>query len=88
MAQGRGKDSAAWSAQNELDDATQGAVPRQGEGALIIMATIGTRTRKVFGTTVALENIDLRVEEGRIPGLIGPNGAGKTTAQCNSGLTL
>ena len=36
--------------------------------------------RKVFGTTVALDRIDLRVEEGRILGLIGPNGAGKTTA--------
>jgi ABC-2 type transport system ATP-binding protein len=35
---------------------------------------------KVFGTTVALDNVDLRVEEGRILGLIGPNGAGKTTA--------
>ena len=38
------------------------------------------RLRKVFGTTTALDNIDLRVEEGRILGLIGPNGAGKTTA--------
>ena len=36
--------------------------------------------RKVFGTTVALDDLDLRVEEGRILGLIGPNGAGKTTA--------
>src|SRR6202162_4140139 len=36
--------------------------------------------RKVFGTTVALDNVDLRVEEGRILGIIGPNGAGKTTA--------
>ena len=36
--------------------------------------------RKVFGSTVALDNIDLLVEEGRILGLIGPNGAGKTTA--------
>ena len=36
--------------------------------------------RKTFGTTVAVDAIDLRVEEGRILGLIGPNGAGKTTA--------
>src|SRR5438270_7130560 len=44
------------------------------------MATIEARgLRKVFGTTVALDDVDLRVEEGRILGIIGPNGAGKTT---------
>jgi len=45
------------------------------------MACIEARgLRKAFGTTVALDSVNLRVEEGRILGLIGPNGAGKTTA--------
>ncbi len=34
---------------------------------------------KRFGSVVALEAVDLRVEPGSVRGLIGPNGAGKTT---------
>jgi ABC-2 type transport system ATP-binding protein len=45
------------------------------------MACIEARgLRKTFGKTLALDGVDLRVEEGRILGLIGPNGAGKSTA--------
>jgi ABC-2 type transport system ATP-binding protein len=36
--------------------------------------------RKSFGKTIALDGVDLRLEQGRILGLIGPNGAGKSTA--------
>ena len=35
---------------------------------------------KRYGTSIALDNVNLNIEAGRIVGLVGPNGAGKTTA--------
>src|SRR5882724_2990408 len=52
--------------------------PRRSAEAMACIEARGLR--KAFGTTVAVDGIDLRVEAGRILGLIGPNGAGKTTA--------
>lgn len=34
---------------------------------------------KRYGATVAVDSVDLRVEQGSVYGLVGPNGAGKTT---------
>lgn len=36
--------------------------------------------RKNFGSTTALDGLDLKVPTGTVCGLLGPNGAGKTTA--------
>jgi ABC-2 type transport system ATP-binding protein len=43
---------------------------------LILARNLG----KSFGSTRALDDLNFRVQPGRIVGLIGPNGAGKTTA--------
>ncbi len=43
-------------------------------------AIAATRLRKSYSETVALDGIDLSVDEGSVYALLGPNGAGKTTA--------
>lgn len=43
--------------------------------------------RKVYGATVAVDDVSLSVAEGEIFGVLGPNGAGKTTTvECVTGL--
>src|SRR3954469_6660831 len=78
MAARRGDDSASRSYTKRT---RCGGGSCRAKGEALAMATIEARElRKAFGTTVALDRVNLQVEEGRILGLIGPNGAGKTTA--------
>ena len=43
--------------------------------------------RKAYGAAVAVDGIDITVEQGEIFGLLGPNGAGKTTTlECVEGI--
>src|ERR1041385_693652 len=78
MAADRGKDREARSHAKRVGCRGSSTLAAQ---ETLSMAPIEARgLRKTFGTTVALDSINLRVEEGRILGLIGPNGAGKTTA--------
>jgi len=43
------------------------------------LAIKATGLTKKFGEVVALNGIDIEVEEGTVLGLLGPNGSGKTT---------
>jgi ABC-2 type transport system ATP-binding protein len=46
-----------------------------------------SRLRKVYGSTVAVDDVSFEVKSGEIFGLIGPNGAGKTTTmECIEGV--
>ena len=44
-------------------------------GAALVLRGV----RKRYGSTVALDGLDLEVPKGSVMGLVGPNGAGKTT---------
>lgn len=42
-------------------------------------AVVVSGLRKTYGSTKAVDGLDLRVESGQVFGMLGPNGAGKTT---------
>lgn len=52
------------------------------------MSAINIRNlRKTYGAHVAVDDVDLGIEEGEIFGILGPNGAGKTTTvECLTGM--
>ncbi len=49
-----------------------------GVGRAVAVVEVG-HLRKVYGRTVAVDDVSFSVDEGEIFGLLGPNGAGKTT---------
>jgi ABC-2 type transport system ATP-binding protein len=52
---------------------------RTGESQLMSIAISVSGVVKTFGSTRALDRLDLTVETGQVHGFLGPNGAGKTT---------
>ena len=64
---------------------TRRAVPPGSESSAPVVTV--SHLRKVYGSTVAVEDVSIQVFEGEIFGLIGPNGAGKTTTmECAEGI--
>ncbi len=53
-------------------------IEAEGRGVAEAMVDVQGLT-KVFGRTLALDAVDLRVNRGEVVALLGPNGAGKTT---------
>jgi ABC-2 type transport system ATP-binding protein len=45
----------------------------------VTIAIETSRLGKVYGSTIALDDVDLEVQVGSVYGLVGPNGAGKST---------
>ena len=54
--------------------------PNEIDGKSVESVIVARKLVKTYGSTRALDGVDLNIGPGRIVGLIGPNGAGKTTA--------
>src|SRR4029450_6847912 len=59
---------------NSLEVATTATIAGVEEAAITVRGV-----RKSYGTTQALDGVDLTVRRGEVLALLGPNGAGKTT---------
>src|SRR5687768_12835017 len=57
-----------------MDEAFPTREPAHDSDAVLASALV-----KSFGTTTALDHLDLSVRTGEVHGFLGPNGAGKTT---------
>ena len=56
------------------------AVPvESGHRAIRALAVETRGLRKTYGSTLAVDSLDLQVEAGTVLGFLGPNGAGKTS---------
>lgn len=58
------------------DSAAPEPVTRESAGEVVLSVR---GLVKAFGSTVAVDHVDLEVEAGSLFGIVGPNGAGKTT---------
>ena len=61
---------------------TSTSLVEPGVGAALSAPTLAARTRglrKTYGSTVAVDQVDLDVPDGAVLGMLGPNGSGKTT---------
>jgi ABC-type multidrug transport system ATPase subunit len=58
---------------------TGAGVSAEASAPAVPLAARTRGLRKVYGSTVAVDHVDLAIPEGAVVGMLGPNGSGKTT---------